>query len=63
MDNRVATETLLPWQQGNCAITRFCVSILSSHLAQMFHWTKHITSASVCYGSTATLETKDCAIT
>ena len=29
MDNLVAIETLLPWQQTNCAITQLYVSILS----------------------------------
>ena len=36
MDKRVARETLLQWQQANCAITVLCESILSSYFARMF---------------------------
>ena len=55
-------ETLLPWQQANCAITLLCESILSSYFANMFLGTKHITGVPGCYGSTVTLSTKDCSI-
>ena len=35
IDNFVAMETMLPWQQVNCAITHLYVSILNPYQALM----------------------------
>ena len=62
MDKLVAIETLLPWQQPNCAINSLCESILSSYFEHV-PWDKNITGVPGCYGSTVTMATKDCSMT
>ena len=51
IDNLVAMETLLPWQQVNCAITQLYMSILSPYEAHMFLETRCITGSPSCHGN------------
>ena len=51
IDNLVAIETLLPWQQANCVITLLYVSILSPYKTHMFLGTKCVPGLPGCYGN------------
>ena len=51
MTKFVAIETLLSWQQANCAITPPCESISHSYLMHMFLGTKSIIGLPCFYGN------------
>ena len=51
VDHLCCYETLLAWEQANCAITQLYVSILGPYQAHMLFGTKCANGLHGCYGN------------
>ena len=60
MNDLVAMETLLPWQQANCAITALC-EYLKSILGTYVPWVSLVYLVAMV--TTVTMQQRNCAIT